>query len=339
MNTERVAQITSFLKVEGIATPDDVLRMRKDVFRDGIVSENEADALFSLNNSLNEACEEWNEFFIEALTEFTVFQLAPIGYVSVENSAWLMDAISSDGVVQSATELELLVKIMARAKSCPPTLVQFTMLQVSVAVLNGEGPLARGGELTQGVIGEAEVELLRTVLYAASGENSLSISKEEIEILLQLNEATQGANNHSSWQDLYVRATANYLMAVSGSKGISREAALAREAWLDDTEINKAEFFKEMVSGFGKLLTPDFFDDIFTSSHVMMEKAWKAKNSEMTENLHKSEMINLQESKWLIDRINRDGVINDNEKALLQFIGKESHSIDPSLQAMIDQVA
>lgn len=339
MNTKDVAQIKSFLKTEGVATPDDVLCMRKDVYRDGIVSINEADALFSLNDSLSETCEEWNEFFIEALTEFTVFQLAPLGYVSVENSAWLMDAISSDGVVQSATELELLVKIVARAKSCPPTLVQFTMLQVSVAVLNGEGPLARGGELTQGIIGEAEVELLRTMLYAASGENSLSISKAEVEILLQLNEATQNANNHPSWQDLYVRATANYLIGLAGPKAVTREAALAREAWLDDTEVSPLGFFKEMVAGFGNLLSADFFDDIFTSSHVMMEKTWKAKNAEIAKEAHVNEVVDLQESKWLIDRINRDGIINDNEKALLQFIKKESHSIDPSLQAMIDQVA
>lgn len=342
MNTELIshtARLSSFLKVEGVVGPEDVLRLQKEVFQDGVVTIDEADALFALNNNLNEVCEEWNDFFIEALMQFTVFQLTPCGYISDENSAWLMEVISKDGIVESATELELLVKIMAKAKFCPPALLQFTMLQVSVAVLNGQGPLAQGGELMQGVIGEAEVELLRTIMYAASSENSLAISKEEVEILQQLNDATNGANNHAAWQDLYVRATANYLMAVSGTKAVSRDAALARQAWLEDTEENSVGFIKDMVSGFGKLLSADFFDDIFTSSHVMMQKSWKEKNDKLSANMHQSETINSQEAAWLINRINRDGVINDNEKALLRFLHSESHTIDPALQGMINQVA
>lgn len=342
MNTELTSladRLSSFLKVEGAIGPEDVLRLRKEVFHDGVITLNEADALFELSKGLNNSCEQWNDFFIEALTQFTVFQLAPSGYVSDENSAWLMESISKNGVVETATELELLVKIMAKAKFCPPTLLQFTMLQVSVAVLNGQGPLARGGELTQGVIGEAEVELLRTIMYAASSETSLAISKEEVEILQQLNDATDGANNHPAWQDLYVRATANYLMAVSGAIAPSRDAALARQAWLEDTEVNPSGFMKEMIAGFGKLLSTDFFDDIFTSTHVMMEKAWKEKNDEFSSNVHQNEIIDSQEAAWLINRINRDGVINDNEKALLRFLHNESPVIDPALQGLINKVA
>lgn len=339
MNTAHSNQLSKYFKVEGIATQEDVLRLRKEVFQDGVVTINEADALFYANDGLSNASEEWNEFFIEALTQFTVFQLAPSGYVDDDNAAWLMEAISKDGIVQSSTELELLLKIMARARFVPATLVQFSMLQVSVAVINGEGPLAGGGELTRGVIGEAEVELLRTILYAASGQNSLSISKEEVEILQQLNDATNGADNHCAWQDLYVHATANYLMAVSGSKTPSRDTALARQAWLEDTQVNTSGFMKEMVSGFGNLLSADFFDDIFTSSHVMMEKIWKEKNAQHVAETQKNETINPQEAAWLINHINRDGIINGNEKALLQFLYSESPSIDPSLQEMINQVA
>lgn len=337
--TSHTARLSSLLISEGMAGPQDVLRMRKEVFQDGVITINEADALFELNNSLSNRCEAWNEFFIEALTQFTVFQLAPSGYINDENAAWLMDVISKDGIVQSSTELELLIKIMASAKFIPSSLVQFSMLQVCVAVLNGQGPLAGGGKLTQGVIGEAEVELLRTIMYAASGQNRLAISKDEVEILQQLNNATNGCDNHVSWQDLYVRATANYLMAVSTQNAPSRDTALARQAWLEDTEINPISFMNGMVSGFGNLLSADFFDDIFTSSHVMMERMWKDKNTDFAANTKQSEIINQHEAAWLIEHINRDGVINDNEKALLRFLHNESPSIDPSLQAMINQVA
>ncbi|MBL1405373.1 MAG: hypothetical protein COC00_005250 [Rhizobiales bacterium] len=338
-HTSHTARLSNILMSEDKVGPQDVLRMRKDIFRDGIVTINEADALFAINNTLEQTCDEWHEFFIEALTQFTVFQLAPSGYITDENSAWLMEAISRNGIVETATELELLVKILATAKRLPATLVQFTMLQVSVAVLNGEGPLARGGELTQGIIGQAEVELLRTIMYAASSENALAISKQEVEVLQQLNDATNGANNHAAWQGLYVGATANYLMSVSGEKAPSRDSALAKQAWLEDTEVNHTGFMKEMVSGFGKLLSADFFDDIFTSSHVMMEKIWKEKNDGLVTSMHQSEGINAQEAAWLLARIHRDGDINENEKALLRFLDNESQAIDPSLQTMINQVA
>lgn len=342
-HTSHTARLFNVLKNEGEVEPQDVLRMRNDFFKDGVITINEADALFSFNNQLTSSkgivCEEWNTFFVEALTQFTVFQLSPSGYITDENSAWLMESVSYNGIVETATELELLVKILATAKRLPTTLVQFSMLQVSVAVLNGEGPLARGGELTKGVIGQAEVELLRTIMYAASSENALAISKQEVEVLQQLNDATNGADNHPSWQDLYVGATANYLMCVCGGKAPTRDEALAKQAWLEDTEVNHAGFMKEMVSGFGKLLSADFFDDIFTSSHVMMEKMWKEKNDNLEIALHQSEGINAQEAAWLLEHIHRDGVINENEKALMRFLNNESHTIDPSLQAMINQVA
>lgn len=338
MNEVNYKPYADLLQTAGTITAADVLKFRRDVFNDGIVNQAEADALFAFNDATDTVCDEWNEFFIEAMTCFVVEQAEPRGYVSVENANWLMHSISKDGVVKSSTELELLVKTLAKATSSPQTLIQFAMLQVSLAVVEGQGVL-RNRTQKPGVISEEEVELLRTILYASGGDNNMSISKQEAEVLVQLNDQTNGAENHSSWQQLFVRATANYLMAASGATPPSRLEALAREEWLNEDEADTAGFMGEMLSGFGKMFSADFFDDIFTSSHRQMENAWKKRNVAFEQATQSAERIDLAEAKWLVEHINRDGEINDNEKALLQFIKKESPSIDPVLAEMINKVA
>ena len=167
------ADFTNLLQRPGVISAADVLHFRREVFRDGIVSQAEAEAVFALNDRAGETCPEWTEFFVEALTDYTVNQAEPRGYVSNANAQWLVNRISHDGVVDTVSELELLVRVLAKSTRCPPALAGYALAQVAYAVVEGEGPLARGMQLTRGVIGEAEVDLLRTVLYAAGGANGL----------------------------------------------------------------------------------------------------------------------------------------------------------------------
>lgn len=339
MTANAVHDFSSLLRSPGKITEDDVRHFRREVFSDGIVSRAEAEGVFAMNDSVPVKCEDWNEFFIEAMTDHVVHQAEPRGHVSLENAEWLVARISHDGLVDSASELEMLVKILSRASSSPEMLVRFALDQVAVAVLQGEGPLARGRHLVKGVIGEAEVELIRTILYAAGGAGGLSVSRMEAEILFDLNEMTDGARNHPAWQELFVRASANYLMAVSTPKAPSRAEALARQEWLEDTETDVGGFIGNMLGGFGKMFTDGFFDDVFTTSHVQMERAWKDRNTHLAARAEAANAIDTEEAIWLVERIRRDGKVNANEKALLEFIRQESHGIDPQLKALLAEAA
>lgn len=339
MHTENHGPYAALLEKPGSISERDVRHLRREVFQDGIVSQLEADAVFSLNDAIETKCPEWNEFFVEAMTDYTVLQAEPRGYVSNANAQWLVNRISHDGVVDSASELELLVRVLAKANDCPTALASFALAQIAYAVIEGEGPLARGMQLTKGVIGEPEVELLRTVLYAAGGANGLSISKQEAEILFDLNERTDATRNNTAWQDLFVRATANYLMAVSAYCAPSRSEALARQEWLEDTDEDVTGMLSGIVGGMGKIFTEGFFDDVFTSSHVQMERAWHSKNTAKEAAMQTAEAIDSAEANWLVERIKRDGTINANEKALLAFIRKESHLVDPKVVELFSQVA
>ena len=82
-------------------TAEDVVMLRREVFADGVVSRGEAEALFALDATATDKCQEWPVFFVEAIGDYIVHQEKPAGYISEDNAEWLVRAISRDGMVDS----------------------------------------------------------------------------------------------------------------------------------------------------------------------------------------------------------------------------------------------
>lgn len=319
-------------------SPRDVRYFRREIFRDGVVSQAEAEAIFALDGAVSRKCPEWVGFFVEALTDFIVNQAEPRGYVSLANAEWLIARVSRDGHLDTLSELELLVKVLDRAKSSPDVLVRFTLGEIARAAIEGRGPLADGRSLKKGSIGEAEVELIRAVLYAFGGEAGISISRPEAETLFDLNDRTVEEENHPAWQDLFVKAIANYLMAAASYRAPSRAAALAREDWLEDDSVDVAGTLKGAFGGLGELFTKSFFEDI-AGAHRQMERAWAERNARAEAAEAAASVVDDDEAEWLIDRLGRDDIVHDNEKALLRFLRQESPDIHPRLKPWLEKVA
>ena len=70
----------------GSIKDSDVLAFRKIFYEDGITTAEEAEILFKLNNACKVAGPSWAEFFVEAITDFIVFQAQPQGYVTGDNA-------------------------------------------------------------------------------------------------------------------------------------------------------------------------------------------------------------------------------------------------------------
>lgn len=325
-----VAGLTSRKRI----VADDVLMLRRDVFRDGVVSRGEAESLLALDASCEDKCPEWNAFFVEALLDYLVHQEKPAGHVSEENADWLIRAISSDGKVDTASELELLVRVLETARSAPDRLTAFALSQVAVAVIEGEGVLARRrGALKPGAIMEAEVELLRRILHAGGGADSLGISRAEAEVLFHLNDRTAHGDNHPSWDDLFVKALANHMMCVSGYTPPTRQEALRRERFLDESEAGIGQFFSRMVSGgLSGILSAYRREDGAEAWH-------RSRNGRLEAETEAAERIDDAEAHWLAERIGRDGLFHRNEAALLVFLRQESPQIHPLLRPLLDRVA
>jgi hypothetical protein len=331
MHISNPPPVIAALVETGRITRDDVLRLRALVYRNGVVSADEAEWAFKLDEAAGQTCPEWTSFFVEALTDYIVRQQAPEGYISEENAAWLMARIGQDGVVRTASELELLVKALEVAVSSPPALSAFALRQVAAAVIDGEGPLACGGNLVPGVIGEAEVALMRRILYAFGGQGAVGVSREEAEVLFDLNDESREADNHPAWSDLFVKAVANYLMAARGYTVLPREQALRREKWLDEPTRGVKGVFGDMAAS------------LLTNGLKGVWQAWREEESAQAERnraleteMKMAEVVTPDEAGWLAGRIGRDGVMHENERALLRFLRETSPDIHPSLRDLLD---
>jgi hypothetical protein len=324
-----VADVTASKRV----TAGDVTELRRAVYHDGAAETGEVERLFKIDEAAEERDPTWPEFFVEAVTDYLVEQLEPHGYVSEANADWLIARIGSDGVVKTATELELLVKVLERAKSSPERLAAFALNQVKKAVVEGEGPLARGGALTPGNIGGAEVELIRRMLYAFSGDGNVAITHSEAEVLFDINDHTAEAENDPAWSDLFVKAIANLMMAASGYSVPTRQEALRREAWLDSPSSDGVgDFFSRMAAG-------GLHGILAAYRRPGTEQAWAERNARTRTAIANAEVVTAEEAEWLSRRIGRDGALHANEKALLRFIRDEAPSVHPSLKSLIAKAA
>jgi hypothetical protein len=313
-------------------TAGDVTELRRAIYLDGAAEAGEVERLFAIDEAANERDPAWVELFVEAVTDCLVEQMRPQGYVDEANADWLMERISRDGVVKTESELELLVKVLERAKTSPERLVAYALNQVKKAVVDGQGPLARGGTLTRGKIGRAEVELIRRMIYAFGGDGNVAITRSEADVLFEINDATVEADNDPAWSDLFVKAIANFMMAASGYAVPTRQEAIRREAWLDSPSGGVGEFFSRMAAG-GLRGVLDAYRRPGT------EGAWAERNAETKAAIAAAEVVTAEEAEWLARRIGRDGTFHANEKALLRFVRDEGPSVHPSLKSLIAKAA
>lgn len=326
--TDLVAQVAASKKL----TQEIALEARRRVYKDGAVDPREVEALFALDEAAERRDPAWVALFVEAIVDYLVRQESPAGYISEDNADWLIARISRNGVVTTETELELLVKALEVAKSSPSRLSAFALAQVKAAVLDGSGPVACGRQLQPGRVGRAEAELMRRILYAFGGDGNIAVTRAEAEVLFDINDATAEADNDPAWTDLFVKAVANCLMAASGYQAPPREVALRREAWLDSESGGVGDFLGRMLAG-------GLRGSLQAYREPDLKARWVERNRRQDAAIAAAERVSEDEAAWLAARIGRDGVLHDNEKALLRFIRTESPHIHPSLQPLLERAA
>lgn len=325
-----LTDLVSKVSKAGRITADDVLAFRRAYYDDGRITAAEADAIFSANSQCAERHPTWVVFFCESLCDYVVHQMEPHGHVSQDNARWLIERISQDGKVESLCELDLLVAILEQAKTTPETLSAFALAQVKNAVTSGEGPLRNGKLLKPGVVDEADVDLLRRILYAYAGNGNIAITAAEADVLFEINDATASAANHPAWNDLFAKAIANHLMFATNHAPVSREEALRRDAWLNTAKPDVGNFIASMVTS---------LRDIYRVATFKETEAQRQRREAYFRDMRAAEDISEGEARWLSERITRDGVLSDAEKAALLFIKQEASGIHPALEPLLAKVA
>ncbi|MFN0219736.1 MAG: hypothetical protein ACKVP4_13085 [Hyphomicrobium sp.] len=332
MSALKSPQTEEMLK-RGVITSSDVLRLRRIVHEDGVVCADEADLLFTLNDRCASKDDSWADFFIEALTDFIVFQERPQGYLTAANGEWLIGRVSRDGRVDTKAELELLVNVLDKARWAPVCLVSFALQQVKHAVISGDGPLRYGKSLQPGVISAGEVDLLRRMLYAFGGDGHVAITRDEADILFDIDEAVADAAANPAWTDLFVKAVANVIMASSGYRVPAREEALRQEASLinPDQQTSVLAFLLSMVRS--------NLDSVKDAYHDQTpEERALARLEHQRIEIITNEAITEAEASWLAQRIGRDGRLSPSETALVTYLKQESPKIHPALLEAVDRL-
>ena len=175
--------------------------------------------------------------------------------------------------------------------------------------------------------------MLRRILYAFGGEGGVGLTKQEVEVLFDLNDQTAEALNDPQWHDLFTKAVASFILCVSGYQAPAREEALRQEKWVEDSSVNIGGVFSRMVSGGLSALQNAYGKD------PTLEEAFAQKNTEYISAMEMTAIVDEEEARWLAERIGRDGVLHDNERNLLKFLKSESPKIHPALEPLLAKVA
>ncbi|MEZ5899764.1 MAG: hypothetical protein R3D51_09745 [Hyphomicrobiaceae bacterium] len=316
----------------GTISNSDLVKFRRVFYEDGIVSAEEADTLFKLSKCKSEST-DWTSFFIEAITDYVVDQADPQGYVTSENAHWLLDRVNHDGLVRSRAELELVVEVIDKARWAPVSLAKFALDQIKHAVITGSGPLRADSSTLAGTISLSEVEMLRRILYAFGGGGHVAVTRDEADVLFDIDEAVAHGPANAAWTDLFVKAVANVIMATSGYAVPSREEALRQEASLDAVE-QRTSVFAFLLSMVRSNLSAvrDAYHD-----QTAEERALARLEHQRIE-IITNEAITEAEATWLVSRLGRDGRLSPSETALVAYLRSESPSIHPVLSEAVDRI-
>lgn len=327
----RISDITDGLIGKSSITAEDVLRLRREVWSNGIVGREDAEALFALDHGCDDKDSTFIEFYIEALTDYFVWQADPPKYVSEENAQFLIDNIVKNGRIDSASELMMLANVLYWALSAPAILGEFVLDTVRESVLKPE-TACYGSNRPPAVIGAGDVEIIHRVIHAPGGPGGLTVSQREAELLFELNNATANEENASGWSDLFAKGVANFLMFPRTAPVFKAEDERRRDVWLEQRG-STGGFLSGVARSGTHLDIPwgeawkaaDLFGTVSAREEREAERA-RAEDSMSRESIDDSE------AKWLIDRLNADGMLDENEQKLLVFIKKNSPDIHPLLR-------
>ena len=310
----------------------DVLDLRKAFYGDNTMSADEAQLLFTVNKSSPVQDPAWAPFFIEAVTDFLVNQAQPEGYITAENASWLLARCSTQGVVNSHLEFDLVVNILERSRWSPVSLVSFALEQIRRAVANGEGPLRSDGLTPKNHITSADIEQIRRIIYAFGGDGNVAITRSEAEVLFAINDAVEQGQPNPAWTDFLVKALANSVMAASGYAVPPREDALKEGDWLDRRGDLSPSALLRSIANTSLLEVKDLYFEQSAEERAL------ARLERQRIEIITNEQITEGEASWLAERLGRDGTISANERALIDFLNRESPNVHPVLKDAMSRI-
>jgi len=177
----RIDELDQNLRAKGAIEAEHAVQLRRMIYAKGSVTKHDADVLFKLDTACSKKHPAFAALYVEALTDYFVWQTEPKGYVTAEQAKYLIDNVAGDGHVSAKTELELVLNVVHWARHVPGELTALVLDAVRQSVMLSR-ETAFGANRPQVAIGAGDVAVLSKALHAPAGDGSLMITRREAEI-------------------------------------------------------------------------------------------------------------------------------------------------------------
>ena len=100
--------------------------LRKILYEDGVIDQDEANFLFELNDAVSGKNNDpsWKTLVVEAISSFLLDDEKSPGEIDSDEAEWLISKIQGDGTVDDV-EKALLIDIRSKAKKISPAMTDF----------------------------------------------------------------------------------------------------------------------------------------------------------------------------------------------------------------------
>ncbi len=211
----------------GTIKESDIEALRAVISGQAALDQSSMDDLFRIHALCHLKPVAWSDLFIDAVTEFLVNEAQPIGYLTADQVRYLMERLERNGRLETRTEFDLILNIIATARWAPESLAATALNAVLAAIELGKG-VARGNyESMPATLSSRDVALIRAILMDFGGDERRPLTRTELEVLIHIDECIGQGLRSTDWIELYVKAVANAILAASGYAVPVRSIALS----------------------------------------------------------------------------------------------------------------
>lgn len=200
----------------------DVVSLLREVYRDGVYRREDAEALIAFDRDFSDPTEEWCSFAADAIADHVLRRADPVGVIDAAKAGWLMQGLAPAGQGITRSGAAVLRLIAGQAKTMPASLAAFVIRSLWIP------PGASHAQFVA-PLAARDVALLTRVLKSAATRPDAPVSLLEAEALFDLHDAVAAKKNHASFDALFFRAIANFLLGECGGEKQLRAKALARD--------------------------------------------------------------------------------------------------------------
>lgn len=214
---------------KGRLTTQNINILKADIFPKGVRSSHDAAVLLAINTSCREATPEWNDYFVQNLSDFVLHHRPPQGELDDAKTLTLERMLAADGVIATELEFRVLLRVMDLASRIPDSFKVFALSQLRHAINGGYGALAGRRRGHQRGISGGDIDYVRTVVEARDDERQVMVSPAVHRVLLSIDAVSNPALNDHGWVPFLACLKTS---AAAATRTVAGKSGAGRSSWV-----------------------------------------------------------------------------------------------------------